>query len=83
MDFFAAKGGEMISTKRKGLMLSAGNLWWMSMAFRLATKTPGFGFAPGVRNLFRYEFKRAWLWAYERERLIFLGARIGILWRKE
>lgn len=55
----------------------------MSMAFRLALKTPGFGFAPGLKNLLRYELKRIWLWVYERERLILFGVRLGIFWRKD
>jgi hypothetical protein len=77
------KGSGMIARSRQGLVLSTGHLWSMSMAFRLAMKTPGFGFAPGLKNLLRYRFKRAWLWVYERERLILLGVRMGFIWRQE
>jgi len=67
---------------RIGLILSAGRLWVMSMTFRLATTAPGFGFAPGLRNLLRYEARRLWHWLYERERLVLVGLRLGARLRK-
>ncbi len=67
---------------RIGLILSAGWLWVMSMAFRLATKAPGFGFAPGLRNLLRYEARRLWHWLYERERLVYHGGGLRALLRR-
>lgn len=67
---------------RIGLRLSAGRLWVMSMTFRLATKAPGSGFAPGLRNMLRYEARRVWHWLYEWERLVLVGLRLGARLRK-
>jgi len=55
--------------KRNGLMLSVGRLWVMSLPFRLCCRNPTPGFAPGMRNLLAYEFRRLWHWFYERERV--------------
>lgn len=72
----------MMRETRIGLILPVGRLWVMSMPFRLAAKAPGFGFAPGLRNLLRYEARRVWHWLYERERMVLVGLRLGARLRK-
>lgn len=82
LDLFAENEKMTMRETRIGLVLSAGRLWAMSMPFRLAAKAPGFGFAPGLRNLLRYEARRVWHWLYERERLVLVGLRLGARLRK-
>lgn len=62
---------------RTSLLLSTGRLWAMSMPFRLVGKVPGFGFAPGLRNVLRFEARRFWHWLYEGERLLLLRIRVS------
>lgn len=68
--------------KRNGLMLSVGRIWVMSLPFRLGCRSRAPGFAPGLRNVLGYEFRRLWHWIYERERLSYrLGGLCTILRR--
>jgi hypothetical protein len=66
--------------KRIGLVVSVGRLWVMSLPFRLVCHSRAPGFAPGMRNLLAYEFRRLWHWLYERERIDYrLGGLCTIL----
>jgi len=59
----------MMRSRRVGLMLSAAQLWYMSLPFRLYFKPLEKGYAPGLRNLLRYECRKLRHTLYERDRL--------------
>lgn len=63
-----------------GMMLSAGRLFAMSLAFRFGSRltTPGFG--PGLRHILAYEARRLWHRMYERERIAYHVARFALPW---
>lgn len=68
--------------KRFGLTLSASRLWTMSMAFRLYFRPRNSGFAPGLRNLLRYELRRVRLVLHDRDRLAYYAAKLRSLWTR-
>ena len=58
------------------MMLSVRKIWMMSLAFRSLTNRPGYGFAPGWRNVRDYELAKLWHVLYEPDRLRWWRARL-------
>lgn len=69
-----------MAKKRSGLMLSAGRLWWMALAYRLGARPNGFGFHPGLRSLIAYERGRFWHRVFERERAAYHAHNFRAWW---